>query len=310
VNRDDEFFRLPRAKPPRRTEPAVDAPAPVEKKADAPPASAAEPAAPGPPPAPPPPPPPPPPPRKAASSRGFWLWPLFGVGVIGVAIIGGLLGYWAFMNVAARLLISDQPLTIQLPPQSDIVMRTDHKVDVLMKGTIYAQVPLKQTLDLPVNGTYDTIVDIDTQVPLETVITYEGIIPVDSMADIEAKAPVNFQNVKKYKNLHFKAKLPLKMRLPVKLVVPVKQVIPLKYHGPLKVAINHVIRTPVDTTLKTALKVNQPFSVPITTSLPVRLQLPQHPVKATIVESDLFLDIATLRLERKPEPPPEPHGAR
>lgn len=237
--------------------------------------------------------------EKRATRATPWLWPLFGTSVVGALIIGGLAGYWAFMNIAARLLLVDQPLTIQLPPQSDIVMRTDHKVDVLMKGTIYAQVPLKQTLDLPVNGTYDTIVDIDTKVPLETVITYEGVIPVDSMADIEAKAPVNFQNVKKYKNLHFKAKLPLKLRLPVRLVVPVKQVIPLKYHGPLKVAINHVIRTPVDTTLKTALAVNQPFSVPVTTSLPVRLQLPQHPVKATIVESDLFLDIATLRLERK-----------
>lgn len=225
---------------------------------------------------------------------------MFGAGVVGVIIIGGLFGYWAFMNVAARLLLTDQPLTIQLPPQADIVMKTDHKIDVLMKGTIYAQVPLVQTLDLPVNGTYDTIVNLDTRVPLETVITYEGIIPVDSIAEIEAKAPVNFQNVKKYKNLHFKAKLPLKLRLPVKLVVPVKQDIPLKYHGPLRVGIHHVIRAPVNTTLKTALKVDQQFSIPITTSVPLRLALPQHPVKASIVESDLNLDLATLRLERKP----------
>ena len=292
MNRDDDFFRLPRAKPPKRTEPAVESPPPAARESDEAP-TAAEP------PAPPPPPPTPPPSPGPAPRRGLWVWPLFGVGVVGAVIVGGLLGYWAFMNVAARLLISDQPLTIQLPQQSDIVMRTDHKIDVLMKGTIYAQVPLKQTLDLPVNGTYDTIVDIDTHVPLDTVITYEGIIPVDSMADIEAKAPVNFQNVKKYKNLHFKAKLPLKMQLPVKLVVPVKQMIPLKYHGPLKVTINHVIKAPVDTILKTALKVNQPFSVPITTSLPVRLQLPQHPVKATIVEADLNLDLSTLRLQRK-----------
>ena len=251
-------------------------------------------------PAPPPAPPPPKPGGKNPSRPAPWLWPVFGVGVVGVIVIGGLLGYWAFMHVAVRLLLTDQPLTIQLPPQADIVMRTDHKIDVLMKGTIYAQVPLVQTLDLPVKGTYDTIVDIDTKVPLETVITYEGIIPVDSIAEIEAKAPVNFQNVKKFKNLHFKAKLPLKLRLPVKLVVPVKQDIPLKYHGPLRIKIDHVIKAPVNTTLKTALKVNQQFSIPITTSVPMRLALPQHPVKATIVESDLNLDLATLRLERKP----------
>lgn len=249
-----------------------------------------------------------PPPRPPSGSppqgpgprrRRLWLWPLFGVGALGLIVAGGLVGYWVFMNVAARLVLSDQPLTIRLPEQADTVLSTEHKINVLMKGVIHAQVPLVQTLDLPVNGTYDTVVDLDTKVPLETTIVYEGVIPVDSMADIEAKAPVNFQNVKKYKNLHFKAKLPLKLKLPVKLVVPVKQVIPLKYKGPLRVTINHTIRAPVGTTLNTALKVNQDFSVPVTSSLPLRMQLPQTPVKATIVNADLFLDLATLRLQRK-----------
>ncbi len=363
MNHDDDFFRLPKARPPARKEPEVAPPAatvpkappttapspPVRKETIAPPPPVpAVPVAPAPRPteriepkteavvpppitaAPAPPaavkpsaaapdrpraaPPPPPPPKPAKDQKpsrlGLWLWPIFGAGVIGVIIVGGLIGYWVFMNVAARLLITDQPLTIQLPPQADITMKTDHKIDVLMKGTIFAQVPLKQTLDLPVKGTYDTIVDIDTKVPLETVITYEGIIPVDSMADIEAKAPVNFQNVKKFKNLHFKARLPLKLRLPIKLVVPVKQDIVLRYHGPLRVTLDHVIKAPVDTVLKTALKVNQQFRIPITTSVPLRLDLPQHPVHATIVESDLNLDLATLRLERKPadsaSPPPTP----
>jgi hypothetical protein len=315
VNNDDDFFELPKGRPPPRKVPEVEAPAspvaaattqaatsvavsapptsPVATKPLTPPDGLSAPPPPVPPKL------PPPVANKKPGRLGPWLWPVFGVGVVAVIIIGGLLGYWVFMNVAARLLISDQPLTIQLPPQADVTMQTDHKIDVLMKGTIYAQVPLVQTLDLPVKGTYDTIVNIDTKVPLETVITYEGVIPVDSIAEIEAKAPVNFQNVKKYKNLHFKAKLPLKLRLPVKLVVPVKQDIPLKYRGPLRVTIDHVIRAPVNTTLKTALKVNQDFNIPITTSVPLRLDLPQHPVKATIVESDLNLDLSTLRLERK-----------
>lgn len=245
---------------------------------------------------------PPAPPAKKPSR--LWLWPVFGIGVIGIVIIGGLIGYWVFMNVAARLVLADQPLTIRLPEQENVTLRTNYKIDVLMKGVIHAQVPLVQTLDLPVDGTYDTIVDLDTKVPLETVITYEGVIPVDSMADIEAKAPVNFQNVKKYKNLHFKAKLPLKLNLPVKLVVPVKQVIPLKYKGPLRVTIKHVIKAPVGTTLNTALKVNQTFGVPVTSSLPLRATLPQHPVKATIVDADLNLDLSTLRLEQKPKDAP------
>lgn len=284
MNHDEGFFRLPRgrAATPRvpDTSPSSPAPAGSGPSSPAPPSD-----------------------RKHAG-RAAWLWPLFGAGVMAAVIAGGLFGYWAFMNVVAHLLLTDQPLMLRLPPQSDIVMRTDNRIDVLMKGTIYAQVPLRQTLDLPVRGTYDTIVNIDTRVPLDTVITYEGIIPVDSIAQIEARAPVNFQNVKKFKNLHFKAALPLKLRLPVKLVVPVKQDILLEYHGPLRITLDHVIRAPVDTVLKTALQVDQAFNVSITTSLPVRLTLPQHPVRTTIVTSDLNLDLATLRLERRPATTP------
>lgn len=258
MDRDDEFFKLPRSRTP-------------------------------------------PPSRKLGASRRLWLWPVLGVGVIGLVIVGGLTGYWVFGHVAARLMISNQPLTIRLPEQANITMRTTHDIDVLMKGVITAQVPLVQTLNLPVNGTYDTIIDLDTLVPLETVITYEGVIPVDSMADIEAKAPVNFQNVKKYKNFRFKAKLPLKLSLPVKLVVPVKQNVRIKYQGPMRVKIDHVIKAPVNTTLHTALKVNQQFRVPVTSSLPLQLDLPQHPVKAHIVDADLFLNLSTLRLEKKKE---------
>lgn len=226
---------------------------------------------------------------------------MFGLGVVAVVILGGLIGFWAFMNVAARMELVDQPALIRLPETTDIVLQTDHNIDVLMQGTIYAQVPLKQTLKLPVKGVYDTVINLDTRVPLETVIVYEGVIPIDTMADIEAKAPVNFQNVKKYKNLHFKAKLPMRLQLPVKLMVPIKQDIPLRYKGPLRVTIDHTLTAPVDTILNTSLKVNQEFSVPITTALPLRLQLPQTPTRATITEADLFLNLQTLRLEKKPE---------
>lgn len=331
MNRDDEFFRLPRVRNPLRQgrdDENAGADSPTRKPGEPDPiaerippivssktssataastaaaeiphrnpavanAQQANPSSPGMPHA----------PARPASPRRLWVWPLFGVGVVGVVLVGGLTGYWLFMNIAARLELADQPIRIRLPETTDLVLRTnDNKIDVLMKGTIYAQVPLKQTLLLPIKGVYDTDIDLDTQVPLETVITYEGVIPIDTIADIEAKAPVNFQNVKKYKNLHFKAKLPMRLQLPVKLVVPIKQNIPLRYKGPLRVTIDHTLTAPVDTVLNTALKVNQQFSVPITTELPVRLQLPQTPTRATITEADLFLNLETLRLERKSDP--------
>lgn len=317
MNEDSDFFRLPQGRRapaasapgtssadtalPANPPPAADAARPIppivraQPPLDADPASAAAahaPMASAPPP-------PAHPPQSRARRAG--LWALLGSGTLALVLCGGAFGYWAFMNVAARLHVTQQPMMIGLPAQANITMRAQNAIDIHMKGTIHAQVPLQQTLDLPVKGRYDTLIDLDTRVPLETTIVYEGVIPVDTMADIEAKAPVNFQNVKKYKNLHFKAKLPMKLRLPVWLVVPVKQNIALRYKGPLKVDIDHVIRAPVGTTLQTALKVDQAFKVPVTSSLPLQLDLPQHPVRATLHDADLFLDIATLRLERKPE---------
>jgi hypothetical protein len=231
--------------------------------------------------------------------RRLWLWPLAGAGVVSLVIAGGAFGYWAFWNVAAHMRLAMQPLTIRLPEEANITLHAKNVLEIGMKGVIHAQVPLVQTLDLPVSGTYDTIIDLDTHVPLETVITYEGILPIDTLADIQAKAAVNFQNVKKFKNLHFKAKLPMKMRLPIKLVVPVKQLIPLRYHGPLRVKIDHVIRAPVGTTLHAALQVDQTFSVPVLSKVPMRMRLPQHPLRATITDADLNLDVSTARLQKK-----------
>lgn len=286
MSRDDDFFKLPKARRSQRVEPSTERP---EIEQATPSASRPEPID---------------PPGQSATrrSRRTWLpWLILGTGIPVLLVAGGALGYWAIMNLAARLLLTDQPMRVELPPTANVTMEISEKIDVLLKGRINAQVPLVQTLDLPVNGVYDTIVDLDTEVPLKTTIHYEGIIPIDTMADIEAKAPINFQNIKKYKNMHFKARLPMKMRLPVKLTVPVDEVVRIRYRGPLKVAIDHVIRAPVSSELKTALNVNQVFTVPVTSTLPLELQMPERPVRASILESDLYLDLSTLRLERKPE---------
>ena len=66
----------------------------------------------------------------------------------------------------------------------------------------------------------------------------------------------------------------------------------------MRVAIDHVIRAPVGTTLNTSLRVDQAFRVPVLSSVPMRMQLPQHPVRATITDADLYLDVSTARLER------------
>ena len=240
--------------------------------------------------------------RRDRPRRRWWPWFLLGLSCPLVLAVGAVIGYQMFMQVAVRLMLQDQPAQVLLPPTAEARLSVSNAIDIHLKGRIDAQVPLVQTLSLPIEGHYDTLIDLDTHVPLRTTIRYEGILPIDTLAEIEAMAPINFQNVKTYKNMRFKAKLPMKMRLPVKLEVPVDEEVRIRYRGPLKVSLQHTLQVPVDSQLNTALDVDQIFSVPVSSTLPLEMRMPASPVQATIVSSDLYLDLATLRLEQKTEP--------
>lgn len=234
-------------------------------------------------------------------NKGLWF-----LGAVAVAGAGGFIGFWVFLNVAAHFLLTDQPLRVQLPPTMTVKATTTNQLDVHMEGFINAKVPLQQTLEFPISGDYNTEINLDHPVELTTVITYRGVIPIDTYADIVANVTLNYQNVKQYRNLQLKAKLPMKLRMPINLKVPVKQMVRVKYRGPMKARIDHLLKVPVDTTLNTKLKVNQDFMLPVTSSFPLSMVIPQTPLRATIHEADLYLPLHRLRAEQsQDEPQPE-----
>ena len=238
----------------------------------------------------------PPPPESGGGSSGFLLWGGLLVGGAGVIVVGAFVGYFLFTNLIIGLSLRDVRGTVHFPPEFKAVATVTNSLDIVMDGVIEAQVPFKQTLNLPLKGRYSADVEISSPVPVKFDVVYDGTIPVDTIADITARADFNFQDVKTMRELEFTAKLPMKMSLPVKLLAPVDTIIDFTYKGPLVMGLDQTIQADVDTTLITRLKVNQKMTAPVTADIPLTIYSP-NPVKVIISEADIKFNLDTLRLE-------------
>jgi hypothetical protein len=238
------------------------------------------------------------------NGSGFSGWVLSGlaVGGLGVIAIGAFAAYYLFTSLYLGIALKDQPGSIYLPVEFDAIANVTNNMDIIMDGIIEAQVPFKQTLNLPLKGRYTAEVEIDAPVPVKFDVVYDGTIPVDTIADITARADFNFQDVKTYRELELKAKLPMKMALPVQLTAPVDTIIDFKYKGPLIMGLDQTIQADVDTTLNTQLKVKQTVSTPVTAAIPLHVYAPHKPINVILNAPDLKVDIDSLRLELASNP--------
>lgn len=212
-------------------------------------------------------------------------------------IVGGALGFQLYMALILRMTLTDQPGMMVLPPKARVSAEATNPITIKLNGYIDAIVPFKQTIDLPLRGTYDTNASFDTSVPVEFTIVYKGVVPVDTYADIEGTTDFTYQQVKRLRNVKFKAKLPLKFEQPVSFTVPIKTNLRIVYNGPLRMSVNQTVRGPVDTVLKTRLKAVKEITTPILARFNMMVYPDQQPVPVIVKHSDLALRLKGLRLE-------------
>lgn len=230
---------------------------------------------------------------------------LLGTGTIALIAIGGVLGLWIYAHLIFGFTLTDQPGLVLFPPTTYVSAMANNKITIKLNGTIDAEVPFKQTLELPLHGHYDTDARFDIVVPVEFTITYKGAIPVNSMATIHGVTDFNYQKVKRLRNVAFSAQIPLKFEQPISLVVPVKAKLHLVYHGPLGVQFNQTVSAPVDTVLHTHLFAVREITTPILARFGLNAHWPRTPVPVIIKHAELRLRLNTLRLE-KAAPHPSP----
>jgi hypothetical protein len=231
-----------------------------------------------------------------------WRW--LGLTVAGAVVIGvgAALGLLLIERLVLGLRITHIPGAVTLPASAEGYAEVTDEIDIRLKGEIAAEVPLRQTLKLPLQGRYTASVDIDALAPVDFTITYDGTIPVDTIATIEAQADFNFQDVKRYRQLPVVAKLPMQMNLPVSLRVPVRDQVRIRHQGVVRMEIDQTVEAPVDTLIRTRLPVDQDIRAPVTAKLALRADFPTSPQRAIINEAALSLPLDTLRLGTTADP--------
>ncbi len=213
-----------------------------------------------------------------------------------LAVLGGFLGFMLYAQFVLRLTIHDQPAEVVLPPTVTTIATASNKVDLQLNGRIDAQVPLKQTLNIPLIGDYHADLKLDTYVPLKFEIKYQGEVPVKAAIDIVGTTELVTQKHWYLPTFPLKVHVPLDFMLPVNMTVPVDTKLHLVYNGPMVARFNQTVHAPVNTVLKTHIMVNREITTPILASFGLRLHSPTTPVPVIIKDSDIKVSLSSLRL--------------
>ncbi|MDN5873512.1 MAG: hypothetical protein L0H29_03910, partial [Sinobacteraceae bacterium] len=162
---------------------------------------------------------------------------LAGWGVVVLVVIGGVLGFFFYTHFVLGLTLADQRGTLILPSHIAATAKTTREVVIGLKGRVAAQVPVKQTLAVPLHGRYKANLNLRARMPLKFTIDYRGEIPVHASAVVQGTTDLVIHS-KLVPKFPLKIKVPLDFKLPVHLVVPVDTMFDLDYRGPVFISFN------------------------------------------------------------------------
>lgn len=220
-----------------------------------------------------------------------------GAGLLLLVLIGGVAGFLLYTRLILGIGLRNQPALLQLPPEIMVNARATHKLPIRLRGTLDAAVPIRQTIALPLAGTYAADVVMDAKVPLRFNIRYQGQVPVRAYADVNGTTDLVFKSVliPKFK---LKVRVPLDFILPVKLDIPVDTELAVNYRGPVQLTLDQTVAVPVDTVLHTRLKLDRDVEAPILANFNMRVRPPAAPLSVRVLKADLGVALRGLRLER------------
>ena len=213
--------------------------------------------------------------------------------IFGAMAGGAVVAGWVFVHDDARLPLRNQPVTVRFPAPLAIRARVDNDLDILMDGKLHAQVPVDQTLHIPIRDTLHVTVDFDHDVPIHLTVPIHQSIPVDQTVHVDSHVKVTVLGQALTLPVH--GDIPIKTEVPLDLDVPVDQSVHLKFSAPTAVKLKQALAVPLKTTIDTTIPLHSEMKVPVKSELQANVIVDQ-PVHAVITESDLDIPLHTLRL--------------
>lgn len=219
----------------------------------------------------------------------------------GCATAGALAAYHQALAQAqtldSTLHLHDQPMQIRFLDSMTATATAHGPLTFAPHGTVRAQIPFRQSVDVPFDDSLTVHVDIEQAVPLALDLDYIARVPVSTYADIETMTRTDFAGIKAYRGLKVRARVPLDFGLDVPIRIRYRGDVLIRLSGPATMGLRHTLRVPVDEVLDARIALDQRISQ--TLSAPVELRMHPGPeITAILVTEATLHSTGRLHLEQ------------
>lgn len=222
--------------------------------------------------------------------------------LLSMAVLAAGVAWWAWHNLAARVVLREQQALIRLPEELSVQASLSRKVAVEIDQVLPVRVPIQQDISIPLNDPIPVQVSIDTVVPVEVSVPVKHVFKLDQVIDVDSTVRTRVLGIPL--SLPVKGQVPVRAEVPIDIVVPVKQDLPVALTTQARVRITEPLRTRIDTVVEARVPIRESLSLPISKPVDARLTFPQRRVEAGLDLMDLtvpFEDVS-LGMRRRSQP--------
>ncbi len=214
----------------------------------------------------------------------------------GGAILGGIVaGAWVFMNVDARLLLTNQAAEVIIPEPFPASAKVLENLKIAIDDSISTTVPVDVQLSLPIKDTLNVLAEFDGEVPIKMDVRVKDTITIDQVLELDTVIDANFLG--DWHKLPIRGKVPVKAQVPVDLTIPVNKNVRLKFTAPVKARIKDKVNVPLKTQIAATIPIKSTLEVPVLSDIKADVTLPpDQPVSIIVNYADLLLPLRSLAL--------------
>lgn len=211
-----------------------------------------------------------------------------------MAALALLAGWWAWQNLAARVVLKEQAVQIRLPDALSVEAEVRRQVQVKLDQTLPLRVPIKHDLEIAMRQSVPMTVSIDTVVPVRMTVPVKQVIEVDQVIDLDTQVQTKVMGISM--TLPIRGKVPVKASVPIDLQIPIEHDLPVAMVRTAQITMQAPLRAHIDTVIETKVPVRQALSVPLMAPVSARLTFPQPTVRAGLDLMDLTIPFNSVTL--------------
>lgn len=220
-------------------------------------------------------------------------WLLIGSGLFIAAILAGAALGWLLNDFQLTIQVRQQKAQVHINGPVSAQVEMPRPVSVRMQGKIEAQVPIDQTIAVPVKDTIHTLITIKHSVPIKTNILINQKIPINQTVHVDGKVKVKILG--KDIELPVRGDIPIKATIPVHFTIPINQNIPLNFSVPVNSQVDMTLQVPIKSTITTVVPIKTDLQVQLQGSAYAKARVAQ-PVDINIVKANLHFPLKAISL--------------